>query len=393
MCWRKPIWFRPEQVEAMMSGTRALRVLAAGALALLLGACGSAKVELKSADEPASPPVKPFAAPDLGAGEGGSSTSTVTLTAADEEVIVPGSQWGGPPPIKQPAAKKGKKKGPVERQIPYTDAVTEQMEGLEWGMTWRKVISVFEAKVREKYARELAATAGDALAEDAVRTKMLREMRKLRDSYIEFKGQRTGYEAGMIADEFTHNNSESMLQWDAGQYVEYLFFFDGRFWKRLRSFRKDTFSTDITFMQFLATLEHRFGEGLEFFDDDGEIDRVMWRDETTYVAALDRSRFYGAFGLRFAAAVTETFVDRLRPNKGRATGAVSDDVSGMVEQITSGREGVAAPGSSPIDDYTSGAKTVAPAPAAKDKQKKGEAKKEPAPAKKDEPKDLLDDLF
>jgi hypothetical protein len=374
-----------------------VRVLFAGALILALGACGSAKVEVKKTDEPTSAPIKPFVAPELGEGSAGGTTTTVSLSAEDQEIVVPGSQFGGPPPVQQPAAKK--KKGPVQPVIPYTDAVADQMEGLEWGMTWKKVISLFEGKVREKYAKELSATAGDALAEDQVRTKMLREMRKLKDSFIEFKGQRTGYEAGMIAEEFTHNNGESMLQWDAGKYVEYLFFFNGRFWKRLRAFRKDSFSTDITFITFLGTLEARFGTGLETFTDDGEIDKVIWRDETTFVAAVDRSKFYGAFGLRFTAAVTETYVDRLRTNKGRDTGAVGDDVSKLVDQVTSGKADAAAGGSSVIDDYTGGAPaTDTTSEPAKGGKKKGETKKEPAaaepPKKKEEPKkDLIEDLF
>jgi hypothetical protein len=379
----------------MNDQARIVRALFVAVLVAALAACGSAKVEVKTAEEPTSAPIKPFAAPDLGGGGGGSG-STVTLSAEDEEIVVPGSQYGGPPPIKKADPKK--KKGPVEPVIPYTDAVTEQMEGLEWGMTWKKVISVFEQKVKDKYAKELSATAGDALAEDQVRTKMLREMRKLKDSFIEFKGQRTGYEAGMIADELTHNNGESMLQWDAGKYVEYLFFFNGRFWKRLRSFRKDSFSTNITFPMFLGTLEDRFGTGLETFTDDGEIDKVMWRDETTYVAALDRSKFYGAFGLRFTAAVTETYIDRLRTNKGRDTGAVGADVSKLVDQVTSGKENVAAPGSSVIDAYTGGGPAPEPQPeAAKGGKKKGEPKKEEpaaAPPKKQEPtKEMIDDLF
>ncbi|HUT76965.1 MAG TPA: hypothetical protein VM285_04725 [Polyangia bacterium] len=381
----------------MSNQTRMVRVLFAGALIMVFGACGSAKVKVKTTDEPTSAPIKPFAAPEMGEGGGGSATSTVNLTAEDQEIVVPGSQFGGAPPVAQPGAKK-KKKGPAEPVIPYTDAVAEQMEGLEWGMTWKKVISLFEEKVREKFAKELSATAGDALAEDQVRTKMIREMRKLKDSFIEFKGQRTGYEAGMITDEFTHNNGESMLQWDAGKYVEYLFFFNGRFWKRLRAFRKDSFSTDITFMTFLGTLEGRFGTGLETFDDAGDLDKVAWRDETTFVAAIDRSKFYGAFGLRFTAAVTETYIDRLRSNKGRATGAVGDDVSKLVDQVTSGKENAGATGASVIDAYTGGAPAEEPAPeAAKGGKKKGETKQEPAaaaPAKKEEPKkDLIEDLF
>jgi hypothetical protein len=101
--------------------------------------CGSAKVEVNTADgtKPAS---KPFDAPLLAAG-GGSSRGGQALSEDDERLEVPGSQFGDAPPVQ--TAKKGKKgkkgKKASAPVIPYTDAIAEQMEGLEWGMTWKKV--------------------------------------------------------------------------------------------------------------------------------------------------------------------------------------------------------------------------------------------------------------
>lgn len=372
--------------------------------AFVLVGCGSAKVDVKTGEEE-TPARKPFEAPALG---GGGANDGGGLSAEDEELIVPGSNFGKAPPVAQPGKKKGKKgKGGGDTAIPYTDAVAEQMEGLAWGMSTKKVIAVFEQRVKEKFQEELSAAAGDALAEDGIRTKMIRESSKLRKSYVEFKGQRTGFEGHMIAAEFSHNNGESMLMWDAGKYVEYLFFFNGRFWKRLRAFRVDSFQSEITFMDFLGTLEARFGEGKEYFTDEGGIDKIMWRDEDTYVAALDRSSFFGAFGLRFSAAVTETYLAELRPNKGREDGRVGEDISSMVDSVTSGGT-LADRDSSVIDSYTGDSlghdsSVDMTHSVVGDKKKKEEKKedkaKEEAPAK-DKPakeaapdKDFVDDLF
>lgn len=386
--------------------------LLAVALLALYGCKAQTDVKAGGEDRPDSP----FGGgPKLGAegGEGGGSTA---LSAEDEKLIVPGSQYGDPPPVKKAAApkkkKKGKKAAGPPQHVPYTDAIAEQMEGLEWGMTYNKVISVFEEQVKAKYAEDLSAAHGDALMEDEVRTKMRREIAKLRKSYVEFEGQTTGFEGHMIADEFTHNNAESMLMWDAGKYVEYLFFFNGRFWKRLRAFRIDSFQTEIDFVTFLATLENRFGEGRQTLNDEGQLDHVMWRDETTYATAMDRSGFFGAYGLKFAAAVTETYLDQLRPNKGRADGKVGDDISQMVESVTSA-EGAALADheSSVIDSYTGseakGTGTIDTTHSVVGGQKKKEKKKEEAadeeaPKKKETTeakeakppdKDFLDDLF
>ncbi len=371
---------------------------------------GKAKVEFSSGDG-AKKDSKPFDAPNIGGGGGGGMSSA--LTTSDEALIIPGAQYGEAPPVKQ-SKKKGKKKkgkkGGGAPSIPYTEGIADQMEGLMWGMTHRKVVSIFEFRVKETYSEELSAASGDALAEDAIRTKMIRELSKLHRSFVEFKGQRTGFESHMISDEFTHNNNESMLVWDAGKYVEYLFFIDGRFWKRLRAFRKDSFQADISFMDFLGSLEGRFGvEGQESFDDQGNLDKVAWRDEDTYADAIDRSAFFGAYGLRFSAAITATYMDKLRTSKGRDTGTVGDDISSMVDSVTSGGEELTDHQSSVIDGYT-GDKHAGPGASKVDtthsvtgkykKKKTSEEKeeekkkdKEPTPEKDEGSKDDIDDLF
>ncbi|MFO8071088.1 MAG: hypothetical protein R6V85_04360 [Polyangia bacterium] len=373
-------------------------------LAIVFGfGCGSAKTEVDNQGGSKASQPAPFADADLKGGK--SKYGDIELSEKDETIEVPGSQYGEAPPVETAKKKKRGRRGKKtasEPTIPYSDAISEQMEGLQWGMTWKRVMSTFQERIDEEFADELAATAGDALEEDRVRTKMLRETKKLRDSYIEFTGQRTGYESGMIADEFTHNNGESMLMWDAGKYVEYLFFFDGRLWKRLRAFRKDSFQSDIDFMTFLSTLENRFGEGQQFFTDTGELDKVMWRDEETYAAALDRSKFYGAFGLRFTSAITATYLDKLRTGQGRARGKVGDDVSEMVDTVTSVKSETKDHDSSVIDSYTGGSSAPSDSSvgteqsASSGKKKKEEKEEEEEQEQEQAPEadeDLIDDLF
>lgn len=391
------------------SGFKFATLFVAGAF-IAMG-CGGAKGEMKvSTGEDEKPVGKEFEAPKLGSS--GGTAGSITLTEEDEKLIVPGSELGEAPPVKQPPKKKRrKKKGAVAAPvIPYSEGIADQMEGLMWGMSFKKVMSMFENKVKETYAEELKAAAGDALAEDGIRTKMLREISQLRKSYIEFKGQRTGYEAHMIASEFTHNNGESMLVWDAGKYVEYLFFIKGRFWKRLRTFRLDSFQTEISFMDFLGTIEARFGvEGQEFFDDQGNLDKIMWRDEETYASAIDGSAFFGVYALRFTAAVTETYIDKLRKNKGRDSGKVGDDISGMVDAVTSGEGSLTDSEASVVDSYTGsqhggpGGEEMDTTHSVTGQYKKGDKKKEEKKKKEKEKEkepettegtaDDIDDLF
>lgn len=259
-----------------------------------------------------------------------------------EDLRVPGSQWGVKKTAsgkkKCPKGKKGKKCRENQQEsgfIPYSDAIAEQMEGIPWGMHYKAILATFEKKIRENYAEELK-SAGGAVEEDRIRTKMIREIAKLKQSYVKFDGQRTGYEGDMVEAEFTHNNRESMLRWDAGKFVEYMFFFDGRFWKRIRSFRKDSFKDDITFDVYVSTLANRFGDGREIVNDVGALIEIKWKDKTSYMAAQDRSGFYGVYCLVFTARVTEDNLAKLRTNKGAKDKEAEKSVSSMITSATSG---------------------------------------------------------
>jgi hypothetical protein len=378
-------------------------------LAIGCGGKKAATAKITTDAEPGQTNSKPFEAPQIGPEASGSSSGMTQLSAADEQIVIPGAEFGSAPAvIPPPSAKKGKKGAAPELPagyIPFSEGIGDQMEGLQWGMSAKKVMSLFEQRIRDSFAEELKTVAGDALAEDGVRTKLLREVAKVRKSYVEFTGQATGFESHMIAEEFTHNNDESMFVWDAGKYVEYLFFIKGRFWKRLRAFRKDSFKSDITFMDFLATIEGRFGlQGRESFDAKGNLDKVSWRNDDTYADVLDRSFFFGAYGLRFTCAVTATYIAKLRVNADRDKGIVTDKVSDVVDKVTSSSgEPLKDSGASVIDNYT-GTKVEDDAPTSatsdsKKKKKGGEEKapKEdpaPTPPKTEEKKsDGVDDLF
>ena len=343
--------------------------LGAAVVMLAVGCGGGAKEGKKSkifsTEAPKQAAEKQFEEPAIGGGEsttgggGGGGESTVALSSEDESIVVPGSEFGKAPAIvPEPKQPKKAKKGAVvdvpAGYIPVSDGIAEQMEGLQWGMTHRKVMALFEQKIRNEYVDELKSVAGDALAEDGVRTRMVRDITKMRKSYVEFTGQTTGFEGHMISEEFTHNNNESMLVWDAGKYVEYLFFINDRFWKRLRAFRKDSFKTDISFMDFLGTVEGRFNvKGREFFDPKGNLDRVSWRNEDTYADVVDKSSFFGAYGLRFESAITATYISKLRKNADRDKGVVTDKVSDVVDQVTSASgDSLKDSEASVIDQYT-----------------------------------------
>lgn len=342
----------------------------------------------------------------LGADNADLKAEKTTITAVYEpnDVSVPGAEYGLKPQaeVEQKQGKKGRGKKAMKSQgIPNTDAIKEQMEGLPWGLKYTSVLAYFEQQIRKTYEPDLKSATG-AIEEDRIRSRMLRDIERLRESYIEFKGQRTGFEGSLIESEFTHNNGESMLMYDAGKYVEYMFFFEGRFWKRIRAFRKDELQ-GLDFESYVSTLINRFGEGREVYNDKGEFAEIKWKDKSSYMSAEDRSSFYGVYVLIFTARLTQDNLAKLRKNADREGGGPSEKVSGMVTAATGGEASDSH--TSVIDSYTG--RSSSPAPAAEssvsaDDSSSGAKKAKPKPKKKaaEEPstteesgKDIIDDLF
>jgi hypothetical protein len=273
------------------------------------------------------------------------------------DLQVPGSEYGlkkggGTAKTKCPKGKAGKKCRAAAKKasgpIPESSEIAGQMEGIPWGLHYRGVMKNFEQRIRKEYEDELKNARG-AVEEYDVRTKMMREIQKLKKSYVEFNGQTTGYEGAVLEGEFTHNNGESMLEWDAGKFVEYMFFFKGRFWKRLRTFRKEALNIP-DFETYVGTLDAKFGQGKRIYDSSGALAEVRWQNGDTYMTAKDKTSFYGVFCLYFTARVSEDNLSALRPNADKGDGRVDEHVSEMVQSVTSGD--IADHNSSVLDNYT-----------------------------------------
>ena len=312
---------------------------------ILVIALGASLISLGCATkvpEPTSPNSASgeFIAPEMEESEGIEGYQDVQLGAEDNQIIVPGSNFGRAPAFKK--AGKGKKKGKGKGNNsnnpaywPKTEGVADLMEGLQWGMTVKKVFSIFEGKIRAEYEEQMAAVQGDLLREDRIRAQMYKELTEVKNSYVAFNGQTTGYESHMVDVEFTHNNNESMMVWDAGKYVEYLFFMNERFWKRVRLFRIDKLG-GITLADFTGSMEQVLGcKGAEVTDMDGNLVKIAWRDEDTFVAVLDGSKFFGVYGLRLSSGVTETHLAKLRTNKGKSSGKVDASISSTIDKAVS----------------------------------------------------------
>lgn len=354
-----------------------------------MSGCGGGAKPGKDTNTASNENIDPFGVGSVDLREGGTAEGESGESDYDpEDLQVPGAEYGTKKSgakaskVKCPKGKEGKKCREAAKKaaapIPESDQISGQMEGIPWGLHYQAAIANFEKRIRKSYEEQFKNASG-AVEEDEVRTRMMREINKLKKSYLEFNGERTGYEGAVLDTEFTHNNGEAMIEWDAGKFVEYLFFFNGRFWKRLRTFRKEALNIP-DFESYIATLDKTFGEGKRYYNEKGELDEVRWQNKDTYMTAKDKSSFYGVFCLYFTAKVTEDNLAKLRPNADRDDGRVKEEISGMVKAVTGGE--LADHDSSVVDAYTGsqvgGGVTIDRGDSIMSKQPGGDEKGEPA---------------
>jgi hypothetical protein len=221
--------------------------------------------------------------------------------------------------------KKGKGKEPKEVTVaPKSDQIAPMIEEFKWGMTKDEVIKILSKKIQGEYQEKMA-KAADPIKEDKLHQTMLQKIKALKDSYVEFKGQVTGFDSSLVKTEYTHKNGESMIifpkdlkterKWD-----DYFFFINEKLWKMFRAFDADMFP-GLTWNDVAAAMGTKFGEGplkVKKYDSDTKIVHILglqWQDDNTLLTLLNYTTFYGIFCLRFEDKQMLKQIDSLRVNK------------------------------------------------------------------------------
>ena len=113
---------------------------------------------------------------------------------------------------KKPAPKK-----PVEVKIAPPNAeqkkaLGELMGAFTFQMDKDAIIGALTKQIDERYAEQISATS-DVYAQDKLRKEKQKEIARIRSSYVEFKGGKTGWDVSLVDQEFAHNTGESMLMY------------------------------------------------------------------------------------------------------------------------------------------------------------------------------------
>jgi hypothetical protein len=238
------------------------------------------------------------------------------------------------------------------REAPMSDKIAESMGDLSWGMSKADVLNYFRRQIQERY-RPIIAKATDAITEDRLRADMGDELRRLRESEVCFRGNRTGWDISFIRDEFAHNSNECMIVYRDQNSQNFYFFSNDKLWKWYKAFDASVFQGQ-TFEQFSVAIQARFGPAREaqgeLVPGAGQRQWLEWQDAQTRLRAIDQTRFYGFYCLVFEDKATLARLSELRRN----APARSEGRHALVDAVTSGGGEVEASANPDIVDRITG---------------------------------------
>lgn len=231
---------------------------------------------------------------------------------------------------KAAAKKKGKKA--AEEKVPTSAEISKSMTDLSWGMSKDELQKKLLEKVKEKY-RPLVAKTKDPVEEDRLRNEATNEMKRIKDSFVEFRGTSTGWDVSFLRGEFTHGNDESMLVMRDNNSQNFYFFIDGKLWKWYKAFESNVFPAG-NFNAFAGAVQRRFGPAKEAQGElaagSGKRHWLEWQDDKTRLRAVDQSDFYGFYCLVFEEKTTVANLAKLRTH----TREVATNKNALVEAVT-----------------------------------------------------------
>jgi hypothetical protein len=238
------------------------------------------------------------------------------------------------PAYAAPAKKAAKKKpkNAAEEKAPTSAEIAKSMEGFTWGMSKDDVQKKLIDGVKEKY-RPLVSKTKDAVEEDRLRTAATDEMKRIRDSYVEFKGTSTGWDVSFLKGEFTHGNGEAMIVQRDKNSQNFYFLINGKLWKWYKAFDAEVFKAG-DFSAFADAVQRRFGPAKdasgELAPGAGNRHWLEWQDDSTRLRAVDQSDFYGFYCLVFEERGTINNLAKLRTH----TREVASKQNSVIDAVT-----------------------------------------------------------
>jgi hypothetical protein len=221
--------------------------------------------------------------------------STLVVGAA---LVFAGPAAAGPHGKKKPGVSKknpAKPKKPPPVSAEHKKKLAELMGAFKFGMSKDEILGVLQKQLDERYADQIAATT-DVAAQDRLRREKKQELDRVRKTYVEFTGKKTGWDVSLIEEQFAHNTGETMLVYWENQNGKnqrrFFFMYQGKLWRMFISLDTSMLPEDKrNFENFQGVMENLYGKGLV------EPGKITWETSDFHVQALDRLKQYDALAL------------------------------------------------------------------------------------------------
>jgi hypothetical protein len=195
--------------------------------------------------------------------------------------------------------------------------LSELMGPYKFGMSKQDVLRVLSKLINERYKEKIAATT-DVYAQDKLRRDRQAEFDRIKKSFVEFKGKKTGWDVSIVDDQFAHNTDEAMMvYWENAPETgrdqrRFFFFHDGQLYKMFIALNSSQLKDEQrSFTYFKQLMETRYGAG-KAQPDKGLIE---WKSPTYRVLAVDKLSFYGSFCLIVSDPREDSELEQIRANK------------------------------------------------------------------------------
>jgi hypothetical protein len=216
-------------------------------------------------------------------------------------------------PKKAAATKAKAKPKKVVITAEHKKALGELMGAFQFGMTKDDILKSLQTQLDERYAEKIADTQ-DVYQQDKLRKEKKTELNRIKKSFVDFDGKKSGWDVSIIDDQFAQNTGESMLvHWEnegGRDQRRFFFFHEGKLYRMFISIAATQIPEEQrNFGFFKDLMVQRFGPG------DESPTGVSWRTEAFQVDALDKVNFYDAFCLVIADPKEVKVVAEVRASK------------------------------------------------------------------------------
>jgi hypothetical protein len=215
---------------------------------------------------------------------------------------------------KKKKAKKPPPKKAAKLSAEQKKARAELLGSFKFGMTKDEVVAALSKQLDERYA-ELIKETEDVHKQDQLRKDKKKEIQAFKKSWLAFDGQKTGWDVGIIKEQYKHGTDEAMLEyWEnqGGKNQRRFFFFqDGQLYKMFIQIDTTQFEAEQqTFEFFSGVMTAKFGSDVA----DPKLSYANYSGEI-FVQAIDETRFYDAFVLLVLDAKRAKAVDAVRKER------------------------------------------------------------------------------